>query len=121
MRYTKITDVKELPTSLKEIIKLQVVDGNVEAVEIKIGNDMVRIVKLGEYSSTLKLLTPQPMKEVVKWIVSGSISDVAIAEKEFNNEQAAKNFIDQKKTDFYSNSVDLTTSPKSVFVEETKV
>lgn len=121
MRYTKITDVKELPTSLKEIVKLQVVDGSVEAVEIKVGNDMLRIVKADAYNSNLKLLTPQPMKEVVKWIVSGSISDVSIAEKEFESDFDAQNFINQKKTDFYCNSVDLTISPKSVFVEETKV
>lgn len=112
-RFEKVKTVNDLPESLKSLVQFQVVDGNVEAVTVSLGNDSIRIVVNGTYSNNLKILKAEEKEEKKIYIVSGTISDAEIIPKGFENEHEADDFI----SSIYSNG-DLKKEVRSTFIDK---
>lgn len=72
-RLISIKAVSELPEAFKDKVSFQVVDNNVEAVVITLGEETLRIVGTDSYSKNVKVLKTQPKKEVTKYKLSGIV------------------------------------------------
>lgn len=92
MRLAKIKDSTELG-EFKDIISLQVVDGNVEAVVLAYNGQELRITAAGSYSSALKLLVEEPKEEVKRFRVKGTYMGMDIVPKEFDSQYDATQYI----------------------------
>jgi hypothetical protein len=77
MRLKSVKSQAELG-DFSEIITLQVMDGNTEAVIVKYKDKELRIAVADSYSNNLKLSMEEPKEEVIKYYVTGSVKGVKI-------------------------------------------
>ena len=77
-RLISIKAVSELPEAFKDKVSFQVVDNNVEAVVITLGEETLRIVGTDSYSKNVKVLKTQPKKEVTKYKLSGIVGGLTM-------------------------------------------
>lgn len=115
-RFVTIKDESGIPEKLKGILSFQVSDGNVEAVVVKINDQFVRIVKSETYSTTLKVLTQAPKKQVEKWLLSGKYMGMVDVSELYDDHVVANERLAeyQEKSHWTDNNLEV----KSVFVEE---
>lgn len=88
-RFISIKSTGELPEQFKDKVSFQLADNNIEAVILKIDDQLIRIVTAGTYSNHLKLLVTQPKKAVTKYKLSGTVHGIEIVPELFNSEYVA--------------------------------
>ena len=120
-RLLSIKAVSGLPEVFKDKVSFQVVDNNVEAVVITLGEETLRIVTNGTYSNHLKILTQQPKKQVTKYKLSGIVGGLTMQPEMFDSEHKAderrKNY--EYKLNF--GEVELKIEPVVEYVDEEKI
>ena len=95
---TRMVSIKthaEIPPSLKEIVSLQVVDNNIEAVVVKAGEEYIRITKADAYANNLKLAKEQGKIEVTRFVVTGKYLGMVEVHEEFEDKRYAKAKFDE--------------------------
>lgn len=95
---TRMVSIKthaEIPPSLKEIVSLQVVDNNIEAVVVKVGNEYIRITKADAYANNLKLAKEQGKIEVTRFVVTGKYLGMVEVHEEFEDKWDAQAKFDE--------------------------
>ena len=69
VRMQTIKNQNDIPQALQGIVSFQVLDNNVEAVVVKVGEDYIRFSKSDSYSSNLKrvkLLSKKPVDGMIQ-------------------------------------------------------
>jgi len=105
-----------------DLLDLQVTDGKIEAVTVKHGDEVLRIVRGETYSNDLKLLKQEPMIEVTKYRLTGVLGgDVPLIPEEFDDEADAlrKKYLYEDK--FYNVGTAIVIEPFITLAESTKV
>lgn len=121
MRMTKIKDTNDLGV-FKDIVTLQVVDGHVEAVIVKCGNEEIRITKPEGYSTTLAILKQEPLQETKKFRVTGEYMGLQILPKVFDEEYDANQYIVSMNGKLpYGEDHSLTVEEFAEYAEGTKI
>lgn len=121
MRLAKIKDQSDLGV-FKDVIDMQVVDGGVEAIVIKLFGQELRVVSENSYSNFVKLLREEPKEEKKMFRVSGSYMGLEVVPKEFDSEYDANYYIIEMNGKLpYGEEHTLEVQPFSVFVESTKI
>lgn len=92
MRLIKVKDSNDLGV-FKDIIDIQVVDGNIEAVTINKDGKELRITSAGSYTNAIKLLVEEPKQERKMFRVKGYYMGMNTVPKEFDDEYEAKQYI----------------------------
>jgi len=116
-RYVKIRSVEDIPGTIRDLVHLQIVDDKVEAVEVKVGDDFIRIVKNGTYTDDLKVLKTANKERKLKYKVKGTIYGVEITPKEFNDVLDAESFI----LEHAYRDADLNVYTEEYFVDKTEI
>jgi hypothetical protein len=86
----QIKDANDLGV-FKDILDLQVVDGNIEAITIRLGEEgqhEIRIVASNSYSNYLKILTEE-FEETTRYKLHGSFMGMVDVYETFNDEYGA--------------------------------
>ena len=120
-RLISIKAASELPETFKDKVSFQVVDNNVEAVVITLGEETLRIVTNGTYSNHLKILAQQPKKEVTKYKLSGVVGGLTMQPEMFDSEHEADEKRKSYEYKFNFGEVELKIEPVVEFVEEDKI
>lgn len=121
-RMQTVKKVTDLPEEFKDAISFQISDGNVEAVIVTLGDKTLRITKNGAYTETLKVMVPEPLKEVKKYKITGyiNIEDMLpFTEEVFDKESEADERISRIRGNYYNS--DLKIVEFSEFKEEDKL
>ena len=120
-RLISIKAVSELPEAFKDKVSFQVVDNNVEAVVITLGEETLRIVTNGTYSNHLKILTQQPKKQITKYKLSGVVGGLTMQPEMFDSEHEADEKRKSYEYKFNFGEVDLKIEPVVEYVDEEKI
>ena len=120
-RLISIKAVSELPEVFKDKVSFQVVDNNVEAVVITLGEETLRIVTNGTYSNHLKILTQQPKKQVTKYKLSGIVGGLTMQPEMFDSEHEADEKRKSYEYKFNFGEVELKIEPVVEYVDEEKI
>ena len=120
-RLISIKAVSELPEAFKDKVSFQVVDNNVEAVVITLGEETLRIVTNGTYSNHLKILTQQPRKQVTKYKLSGIVGGLTMQPEMFDSEYEADEKRKSYEYKFNFGEVELKIEPVVEYVDEEKI
>ena len=120
-RLISIKAVSELPEVFKDKVSFQVVDNNVEAVVITLGEETLRIVTNGTYSNHLKILAQQPKKEVTKYKLSGIVGGLTMQPEMFDSEYEADEKRKSYEYKFNFGEVELKIEPVVEYVDEEKI
>ena len=120
-RLISIKAVSELPEAFKDKVSFQVVDNNVEAVVITVGEETLRIVTNGTYSNHLKILTQQPKKQVTKYKLSGIVGGLTMQPEMFDSEHEADEKRKSYEYKFNFGEVELKIEPVVEYVDEEKI
>ena len=120
-RLISIKAVSELPEVFKDKVSFQVVDNNVEAVVITLGEETLRIVTNGTYSNHLKILAQQPKKEVTKYKLSGIVGGLTMQPEMFESEYDADEKRKSYEYKFNFGEVELKIEPVVEYVDEEKI
>ena len=120
-RLISIKAVSELPEAFKDKVSFQVVDNNVEAVVITLGEETLRIVTNGTYSNHLKILTQQPKKQVTKYKLSGVVGGLTMQPEMFDSEYEADEKRKSYEYKFNFGEVELKIEPVVEYVDEEKI
>ena len=120
-RLISIKAVSELPEAFKDKVSFQVVDNNVEAVVITLGEETLRIVTNGTYSNHLKILTQQPKKQVIKYKLSGIVGGLTMQPEMFDSEHEADEKRKSYEYKFNFGEVELKIEPVVEYVDEEKI
>ena len=95
---TRMVSIKthaEIPEALKAVVSLQVVDNNIEAVVVKVGNEYIRITKADAYANNLKLAKEQGKIEVARFVVTGKYLGMVEVYEEFEDKRDARAKFDE--------------------------
>ena len=120
-RLISIKAVSELPEAFKDKVSFQVVDNNVEAVVITLGEETLRIVTNGTYSNHLKILAQQPKKQVTKYELSGIVGGLTMQPEMFDSEYEADEKRKSYEYKFNFGEVELKIEPVVEYVDEEKI
>ena len=120
-RLISIKAVSELPGVFKDKVSFQVVDNNVEAAVITLGEETLRIVTNGTYSNHLKILAQQPKKEVTKYKLSGIVGGLTMQPEMFESEYEADEKRKSYEYKFNFGEVELKIEPVVEYVDEEKI
>ena len=120
-RLISIKAVSELPEVFKDKVSFQVVDNNVQAVVITLGEETLRIVTNGTYSNHLKILAQQPKKEVTKYKLSGIVGGLTMQPEMFDSEHEADEKRKSYEYKFNFGEVELKIEPVVEYVDEEKI
>ena len=120
-RLISIKAVSELPETFKDKVSFQVVDNNVEAVVITLGEETLRIVTNGTYSNHLKILAQQPKKQVTKYKLSGVVGGLTMQPEMFESEYDADEKRKSYEYKFNFGEVELKIEPVVEYVDEEKI
>lgn len=95
-RQVVIKDEQAIPSSLKNVVTLQVIDGGVEAVVIN-GTDgeYIRISKAETYSSYLRVSKQEEKTPVTKFAVTGKYLGMVDVYELFETELEAENKLNE--------------------------
>ena len=88
-RMVSIKTQAEIPATLKDLVSLQIVDNNIEAVVVKVGNEYIRITKADAYANNLKLAKEQGKIEVTRFVVTGKYLGMVEVYEEFEDKRYA--------------------------------
>ena len=89
VRMQTIKNQNDIPQALQGIVSFQVLDNNVEAVVVKVGEDYIRISKSDSYSSNLKVVKEQPKVAVKRFVLEGKLLGIADVKEVFEKETDA--------------------------------
>lgn len=121
MRMIKLKDVSQLE-AFKDVVSLQVVDGNIEAVTLTLNGQALRIVSPDTYSRNIQLLMEEPKQETKHFRVVGTYMGMNTVPKVFDSEYDAKNYIVEMNGKLpYDEEHTLAVEEFSEFVEGTKI
>ena len=120
-RLISIKAVSELPEAFKDKVSFQVVDNNVEAVVITLGEETLRIVGTDSYSKNVKVLKTQPKKEVTKYKLSGIVGGLTMQPEMFDSEYEADEKRKSYEYKFNFGEVGLKIEPVVEYVDEEKI
>ena len=120
-RLISIKAVSELPEAFKDKVSFQVVDNNVEAVVITLGEETLRIVTNGTYSNHLKILARQPKKQVTKYKLSGIVGGLTMQPEMFESEYDADEKRKSYEYKFNFGEVELKIEPVVEYLDEEKI
>ena len=122
-RLISIKAVSELPEAFKDKVSFQVVDNNVEAVVITLGEETLRIVGTDSYSKNVKVLKTQPKKEVTKYKLSGVVGDLIMQPEMFDTEYEAIEKRKRKSNEhtLSFDEVELKIEPVVEYLDEEKI
>ena len=95
-RLVSIRNQNEIPEAFANLVHLQIQDGKIEAVELKVGDEFIRILKKDSYSPDLKILVPEALEKVTQYQVTGTILDMPVVSGLFPTKQAAEIFMQMK-------------------------
>ena len=94
-RMVSIKTQAEIPASLKDLVSLQIVDNNIEAVVVKVGEEYIRITKADAYGNNLKLTKEQGKVEVTRFAVTGKYLGMVEVYEEFEDKWDARAKFDE--------------------------
>lgn len=120
-RLISIKAVSELPEAFKDKVSFQVVDNNVEAVVITLGEETLRIVGTDSYSKNVKVLKTQPKKQVTKYKLSGIVGGLTMQPEMFDSEYEADEKRKSYEYKFNFGEVELKIEPVVEYVDEEKI
>ena len=122
-RLISIKAVSELPEAFKDKVSFQVVDNNVEAVVITLGEETLRIVGTDSYSKNVKVLKTQPKKEVTKYKLSGVVGGLTMQPEMFDSDSEYEADEKRKSYEYKFNfgEVELKIEPVVEYVDEEKI
>lgn len=121
MRFKRVNDASELGV-FKDVVDLQVVDNKIEAITLKHNGEELRIVRGETYSNDLKMMMQEPMVEVTKYRLSGTVGGMMpIVAEEFADENSALRKKETYEDKFYNVGTTLVVEPFIALVEPTKV
>jgi len=120
-RFISVKNTSDLPEAFKDKVSFQVVDNKVEAVIFTIGEETIRVVREGNYSNDLKILTQQPKKQVTRYKLSGSVGGLVMQPEMFDQEFDADARRENYEHKFDFDKVDLKIDPVVEFVDEEKI
>ena len=120
-RLISVKNASDLPEVFKSKVTFQVVDNNVEAVVITVGEETLRIVTNGTYSNHLKILTQQPKKQVTKYKLSGIVGGLTMQPEMFDSEYEADEKRKSYEYKFNFGEVELKIEPVVEYVDEEKI
>lgn len=119
MRMKSVKSQVELG-DFSEIITLQVMDSNTEAVIVKYKDKELRITVGDSYSNNLKLSMEEPKEEVIKYYVTGSVKGIKISDSDlFETKVEAEDYKYNTMTNFGINEWD--SGYNSLEVKETVI
>ncbi len=120
VRLVSVKSVLDLPECFTSLVSFQIINDKIEAIILTNGNESIRICADGTYSNNLKVLKPQPKKEIQKWRIVGKIDDTIPMQPEvFNDEFTATER--QRELTYKFNEGSFDVEPFTEFTEEDKI